>query len=403
MPKFSYKAKNPNGQLVTGAIEAVDTKAVSGALRAQRLFVIDIHENLLFSFFSTMMARIRGGIGLSEITNFTRQISVMISSGLTISESLTVLHNQTEDTRFQKLLFDLLQGIEGGMSFSKALAQHTEVFPRIYIAYIASGEKSGVLDKLLNRLADNLEKEREFRGKIKVMLLYPLIILIGIGIVITIMMLFVVPQLAVVYDQFNLELPLNTKIIIGTSKFFVAFWFLIPLFLVGGYMAFSSWRRTEAGRLTFATFILKLPIWGKIETATNLTEIARTLGLMAAAGTPIIDALTEVGGATKNPLFAGAILRSAKKVEKGVAIAVAFSQESILPPLVSQMTRVGEETGKLDEVMAKMSNYYEAEVERALKAVPTVLEPVMLAVLGVIIGFLMLSLFMPIYGLTKAF
>lgn len=400
MAKFSYKARTPSGQIVTGILEATDEKGVSQNLRSQKLFIIAIHEKTLTSFATAVRNRI-GGIGLSAITNFTRQLSVMISSGLTLSESLAVLHNQTQDKRFQKLLSDLRQSIEGGMSFSKALAQHKDVFSHIYIALIESGETAGVLDKILNRLADNLEKEREFKAKTKGMLLYPFIILIGIGIVIAIMMIFVVPQLSIVYDQLSIQLPFTTRIIISISRFFSSFWYLILIFLVGCYVGFSYWKSTEEGKAMFGAIILKLPVWAKIETEVNLTEITRTLGLMVGAGTPIIDALTEVGEATTSPLFSEAMLRSARKVEKGVSIASAFAQEPIFPPLLAQMTRVGEETGKLDEVMTKVSSFYEAEVDRDMKTVPTVLEPLILAALGLVVGFLMFSMFLPIYDITK--
>lgn len=402
MTKFSYRAKDNRNQTVTGVLDVSDEKTVSSMLRGQGLFVIDIKPNISVSFFKAFSAHFSKGVGSSDIVNFTRQLSVMISAGLTITEALTAIRNQATNRSLEKLVTDLSVSVEGGMSFSDGLARHKNVFPEIYVAVVQSGETSGILDTMLNRLADNLEKERELRGKVKGALLYPAIILVGVIGVIAAMMIFVVPQMSNLYSQLNIELPFTTKIVIAVSNFFTALWYIAFLLMAGIYIGFSSWRKTASGKKTFDDFVLKTPAWGKLETATNVVEISRTLALLVGAGTPIIEALNSVGRGARNTLFQEAVFRVAKKVEKGLSLTVAFSHEPIFPALIVQMARVGEEAGKLDEVMLKMSTYFESEVERSVKTFTTLLEPIILIMLALVVGFIMISVIMPIYSITQA-
>lgn len=403
MAKFSYRVKNAYGKTISGTLDAVDARSVSSILRDQGLFVIDIKTSIPLLMSSSITQRFRR-IGLSEVTNFTRQLAVMISAGLTISDSLTAIRNQIRDnTQLEKLIADLQTAVEGGLSFSKALSRHADVFSHIYIEVVKAGEASGLLDKMLTRLADNLEKERELRGKVKTALIYPAIITSGMIVVMMIMMFFVVPQLTNLYTQLNVELPLPTKIVITVSQLLLNFWYLMAIVLVVGVFLFNSWRKTETGQFTLDAIVLRLPAWGKLQTNSNLSEMTRTFSLLVGSGTPIIDALTNVSGATQNVLFQEAIHRVAKKVEKGISLATALAQEKVFPPIVPQMARVGEETGKIDEVMMKISTYFEAEVERSVKALTAILEPVILVVLGIGVGFIMVAVILPIYNLTKAF
>lgn len=401
MTKFTYSAKNQVGQTVAGVLEAPDERSVFSMLRKQGLFVVDIKTS--FSPFAFISSRFRKKISFSEIVNFTRQLAVMVSSGLTLTEALTAVRNQTTNRHFEKLLSEMLITVESGATFSQTLERYKDLFSPVYVAVIRSGETSGLLDKMLLRLADNLERERDLAGKTKNALLYPTIILIGVGIVITIMMVFVIPQLSTLYNQLSLELPLVTRIVVGLSNFLVSTWYIIvPLFVLA-FILVSNWKKTPAGKHVYNMFLLQIPAWGTLEKDANLAELTRMLGVMVASGTPIITALNSIGGALHNSLYGEAILRSARKVEKGLSLATALSQERVFPPIIAQMARVGEETGKLDDVMLKVSVYFEGEVERRVKTLSSVIEPIILAVLGIIVGFLMISVLMPIYDLFQAF
>lgn len=402
MTKFSYRVKNSLGKTITGTLDAPDSKSVSAILRKEGFFVVNIQQSYTGSLLSLLLSPFQGKIGFSELTTFTRQISVMISAGLTISDSLASLRNQTTNRKLEKLLADLLVSVESGLSFSKALAVHKNVFPDVYVAVVSSGEASGLMDKMLVRLADNLEREREFRGKLKSAFIYPIVILVGVTIVIAIMMFFVIPQLSVLYSQLAVELPLPTRLVLGASDFFVSFWYLIVGIVAVVFFSLSSWRRTAMGKEAFDRFILKVPAWGKLQENANLAEMTRTLGLLFGSGTPIIEALNHVANASGNILFAAAIRRISKKVEKGLSLGSAASQERILPIIVAQMVRVGEESGTLDEIMLKVSTYFESEADRRVRTLTTVLEPIILAVLGIVVGFLMISVIMPIYSITQA-
>ena len=400
MTKFAYRAKNPVGQTVSGALEAPDARSVFSMLRNQGLFVVDIQTT--FSPIAAISSRFHKKVNFSEIVNFTRQLAVMVSSGLTLTEGLTAVRGQTTNKHFEKVLSDLLVTVEGGSTFSQALEKQGDIFSPVYVAVVRSGESSGLLDKMLLKLADNLEKEREFRGKTRNALLYPAIILTGVVIVIAIMMLFIVPQMSSLYIQLNLELPLATRIVVAVSNLFVSSWYILTFVLIFGFVFLSNWKRTDGGKRILGRTILKVPAWGKLEANANLAEFTRMIGIMVGSGTPIIGALTSIGSALQNILFGEAVLRSARKVEKGLSLATALSQEKIFPPLVAQMARVGEETGKLDEVMFKISQYFENEVDRDIKTLTTVLEPLILTVLGVVVGFLMVSILLPIYDLFQA-
>lgn len=400
MPKFSYKVKDPQGKTVTGLLEGPDAPAVSKNLKSQGYFVIEISEVGKKLGINSALKNARG-VGKNDIVNMTRQLAVMLTTGLTLTDGLAILRNQANNQKLQKLLSDIVADIEGGQSFSKALEKHPNVFTSNYIAVIRSGEVSGLLDKMLNRLADNLERERDFDNKTKGALVYPMIIVIGMAIVMAIMMLFVIPTLTNLYSELNADLPLPTLIVIAISNFFVNFWYIVLGLIIGSYFGFQTWKSSESGRYILDGFLLQVPVWGTLQRNINLAEMTRTVGLLAGSGTPIIEALQNTAKSARNERYSEAMMNVSKKIEKGMGLGTAFSQDELFPPLVAQMARVGEETGKLDEVMLKTSAYFEGEAERIIKALTTILEPVILAVLGVSVGFLIISVILPIYNLTS--
>ncbi|MDZ4229410.1 MAG: type II secretion system F family protein, partial [Patescibacteria group bacterium] len=297
----------------------------------------------------------------------------------------------------------VLREVEGGGSFSKALSKYNNVFDQVYLSLVQSGEAAGVLDKVLLRLADNLEKQAEFRAKTKNALVYPAIITVAMIIVAIVMTVFVIPKLTTLYEEFDAELPAMTRILIGISNFMVKSWYLwLGLGTVGGY-ALSQWRRQPTGKMFFDKFSLKVPVFGQLKTKIILTEITRTLALLIESGVSIIEALEITARTADNILFTGSIQRAAKEVEKGIPLAVAIGQYEHFPPIVGQMLTVGEETGKVDEVMFNLSGYFETEAEQAVKGLTTAIEPIMMILLGVGVGFLVIAIILPIYNLTSQF
>lgn len=327
----------------------------------------------------------------------------MLTAGLTLTDSLNILKLQATNPAFGKVVSGMLKEIEGGLSFSKALGKYPEHFSAIYISLVQAGEASGKLQEVFARLASNLEKQREFRTKTKGALIYPAIILIGMIVVVFIMMTVVVPRLTDLYKDFGTELPPTTQLLIAVSEFFVRFWWLLIIMLWGGFVAWRSWKKTPIGARMWDRFILDLPIWGNLKKQLVLTEFSRTLGILAGSGIPILQSLEIVGGAVDSVTYQNDLKEVAKQVEKGYPLGIPISQNPDFPPILGQMISVGEETGKLDETLLKISTFFEAEAEQGIKTLTTAMEPLIMVVLGVGVGFIVISILMPIYNLTNQF
>jgi len=325
----------------------------------------------------------------------------MVGAGLPLARALEILANQTLNPRFQEILSSSLRDIQAGASLSSSLEKHEGVFSRVYLSLIRAGEASGALDNILLRLAENQEKQREFVGRTRGALIYPAIVVIGMGGVFVMMMTFVIPKLMDMYKDLGADLPLPTKIMIGVSGLFTNFWW--AMLLIAGVIAFGSWRfsQTDQGRHLFARAILRLPIVGPISSQSQLTEVTRTLSLLISSGVPILTALDISKGAVSNVLYLEALERAAVSVEKGAPLSATLKNDPIFPASMGQMVEVGEETGKVDEVLDKVSKFFESEVDQQVKNLSTALEPIIMVLLGVMVGFLILSVILPIYSLTS--
>lgn len=398
---FKYKAKNNKGELISGLVEAASDKQAVTLLKSQGLFVISLNlsQVSVFSQLSLKFSR----VSFNDVANFTQQLSTMLTAGLTLTDSLGILKLQSSNTAFSKIISDILREIEGGSNFAKALEKYPQHFSAIYISLVRAGEASGKIQDVMARLATNMEKQREFRSKTRGAMIYPAIILIGMAVVVFIMMTFVVPKLTELYKDFGTELPITTKFLIALSGLFVNFWWLMIIGIWGGIMLFRAWKKTPLGARLLDRFMLNLPIWGNLKKKIVLTEFTRTLGILVGAGIPILEALEIVGGAVDSVNFQDDFKKIAKQVEKGFPLGIPISQNPLFPPILGQMITVGEETGKLDETLLKLSSFFEAEAEQGIKALTTAMEPLIMVVLGVGVGFVVISILMPIYNLTSQF
>lgn len=397
--KLAYKAVTRDGKAVHGIIEAKDDKDAAGLLRSRDLLPTEIApdgEGLLTKYLPFL-----NKAKFSDLIFFTRQLSSMLVSGLTLMQALTIIKDQMTNKAMADVVSTILVDVEGGSSFSEALAKYPTVFPFLYVSLIRAGEKSGLIDKVLLRLAENLEKQEQLRMTIKSALLYPVIVVIGIIVVISIMMIFVIPQLTGLYESLNISLPLPTLIIIGLSKFMVNYWFLMLGFVVIGYLAFRRWHATVSGQLVMDDLILRLPVFGNIINESILAEISRTLGLLIGSGTLVVDALHETADVADNILYHNAIMGVASRVEKGLSMGDSFGGYTIFPNTLVQMVKVGEQTGKVDESLLRISDYYEREVELKVKNITTAMEPIIIIILGVGVAFLIFSIITPIYSLIS--
>lgn len=398
MKRFRYKAKDANGRSYVGEVEATSAEAASKLVRRQNLIVISITSSTSFSF--QTFKRLTNRVSLSELSAYTRQLATMINSGLPITEALNILRNQSTGN-MQKIALQTLSDVEQGESLSTSLSKHPQVFSKTYIALIRAGEVGGVLDEVLARLADDLEKEREFRGKVKSSLVYPAVVIFGMVIVAFIMVIFVIPRLTTLYEQFGADLPLLTRILVSFSKLMSSLW---PLFILGFFAllyGFKLYASSEKGRRKIDDLMFKLPLIGDLQKQIILTELTRTLSLMIGSGVSIIEAFNIASSVTQNVVISSALKDVSEMTQKGFPIAFAFSRHpEAFPFILSQMVSVGEETGKISEIFGKVSHVFEVESDQKLKALTSVIEPIILIFLGIGVAILVISIIMPIYNLT---
>lgn len=400
MKRYFYKARDKNGKIVKGQVEAANKAEAAKLLRNRAYVVINLRSG--FGGFSVILTRWRTRVTKGDVTSFTRQFATMINAGLPISESLAILRLQSKNN-MQPIITQILADVEGGSSLSSALSKHTRAFSPTYIALVKAGEAGGVLDKVMARLADNMEKEQEFRGKVKGALIYPVIIVIGMIVVSIIMVVFVIPRLTSLYDQFGATLPFMTQILLSISNFFQTFWWFILILLFFGGWAFSIFRKTKEGRRKIAEFEFKIPIFGDLQREIVIAELTRTLALMVGAGVPILEGISVTSDVVDNIIISDAMKAAGKLVEKGFPISFAFGKfPEAFPYILSQMIAVGEETGKMEEVLEKVSHVFEVDSEQKVKALTSAIEPIIMIILGVGVAFLVIAVILPIYNLTSA-
>lgn len=394
--QFLYTGVDKTGVKQKGKLEANSEREVIDYLRSNGITPLTVREQTKTpAFFSRRKAK------TSEIVIFTRQLSSMILTGLTLIESLKILEKQTTTPAMHAIIVDLISQISEGTPFSEALEGHRDSFSDIYIALIRAAEKGGVLDKVLLRLADNMEKSDELQRRVKGALIYPAIVIVGMLVVVIVMNIFVIPQLGNLYENLNLELPLSTRIVLGISKVFTNFYPILIIIGIGLYVGYKRAIKTPAGIKIIDKIRIKAPIVGPILVLSTLDETTRTLSLMIASGASIIESLQITANVANNYWYKSAILAASALVEKGLSLSDALSNQNIFPPMVIQMTKVGESTGSMDTSLAKISEYFERDLDIRVKTLTTAIEPILIITLGISVAFLILSVITPIYGLIS--
>lgn len=399
MALFRYKVRDKDNQVIDGKLEATTEKQAAEVLRSKGYWVTSLSKNeegFLFGLNKFKKPK------EDEMVDFTRQLSTMIDSGLTLIDALRILKNQAPSAMVQ-VIEKILTEIESGKSLSQALEATGDIFSSVYIALVRVGESAGLLDNILKKLAESMESEREFRDKTKGALVYPAIIVIGMVVVVVIMMIFVIPKMTQMYVDMGIELPILTRILIGVSDFMVHYWYLLFGSIAVLVSAFKKWTKTELGGMIVEQITFKIPIWGKLKEDMILAKFARTMGLLVASGISVLEALRIVGDTLGSRIYKGGVDRVMGRVEKGVSLAESMSTIEEFPQILPQMVSVGEQTGKLDEVLTRLAIYYEAESAQKIKTLTTAIEPLIMVVMGVGVGFLVAAVILPIYNLTSQF
>ncbi|MEX2555703.1 MAG: type II secretion system F family protein [Actinomycetota bacterium] len=398
---FAYKVRDRGGKLVSGTLEADSQAAVSTKLRQMGFAPILIEEH------KTSMAKMEiklpwgGKVKQKDLAVFSRQFATMINSGLSLLRALNILSEQTENPNFARVISEVRSDVEKGMSLSQAVAKHPKVFKRLYVAMIRAGEIGGVLDSVLLRLAENLEKDLTLRQKIKSAMTYPavvfcLVILIMIG-----MLIFVVPTFKNLYRDLGGDLPLPTRVLVALSDKAKQFWYIVAALMVGSFVGLRRWVNTEKGRGRWDALKLRAPIFGQLVHKSALSRFARTLSVLMRSGVPILQSLEIVQETVNNVVVSNAVRDVAASVKEGESIAKPLERHGTFPPMVVQMIAVGEETGALDTMLAKIADFYDQEVEATVEALTSLIEPVLIAVMGVVVGGMVVALYMPMFNIIN--
>lgn len=400
MKRFNYRVIDEGNKQVAGIVEANNLPQAASILRGKKMTIVSLRA-VTGNIFDEVFASI-GKPKFEEITNFTRQLSTMIASGLPLVEALRILKDQSKP-KLAAVVDKVLTEVEGGSSLGSAMEKTEGAFSTVYIALVKAGESAGVLDEIMKKMADTLDKQREFRNKTKGALIYPAIVMIGMVIVAVIMMIFVVPKMTEMYKDFGAKLPTPTLILIGISDFMINFWYLLLGGLALGTFFLRRWAKSPIGSIIIEQVIFKIPIWGLLRKDIMLAEFARTMGLLSTAAIPILDGLRIVSETLGSQIYGDEIRRAAIKVEKGTTLADAIASTSDFPPILSQMIAVGEQTGKMDEILSKLAEFYESQSELKVKALTTAIEPIIMVFMGIGVGFLVMAVILPIYNLTNQF
>jgi type IV pilus assembly protein PilC len=388
---FEWEGKDKNGKLVRGEMRAGGQSVVSATLRRQGILVNKVKKR-----------RTSGGSSIKpkDISILTRQLATMMRAGVPLLQSFDIVARGSTNPRVTKLLTDIRSDIETGTSLSSAFRKHPLYFDALYCNLVEAGEAAGILETLLERLATYQEKTLEIKRKIKGALTYPVAVLVVAFVVIAIIMIFVIPTFKDVFTSFGAELPAPTLAVIAVSEFFLAYWWLIFGVIGGGaYFFFESWKRSEKMQKTMDRIMLKLPVFGDLVYKSSVARWTRTLATMFAAGVPLVEALDSVGGAAGNAVFAEATEQIQKDVSTGIALTTSMQTTGIFPVMVLQMSAIGEESGSLDHMLNKAAEFFEQEVDEAVKSLQSLLEPIIIVVLGTIIGGIVVSMYLPIFKL----
>ncbi len=395
MALFYYKAKTPDGRVIDGQIEVQDEATLSAKLKAQKMTLVSAtRQGGLAAIFKTGPR-----VKTDQITIFCRQFSTMIGAGLPVLQALNILCEQAEDKVFKEVLAKIRDDIGGGANLSDAMSKYPSVFDTLFCNMIRAGELSGALDQILDRLSTYLEKAEALKSKIKGAMTYPVTIMIIAAIIVIILMVKVVPTFKTVFESFGGQLPTPTRILLGISEFEQK-WALVQ---VGSIAAFvfivQILKRTERGGMIIDELILKMPVFGILVKKQTVARFSRTLGTLLKSGVQILDALDTVARSSGNKVIEKALLETRSAVREGQSLTEPLKATKLFPPMVVQMVSVGEETGKLDDMLLRMSDFYDTEVDTAVDSIMSMIEPMIMAVLGVVIGGIVVAMFVPMFSM----
>ena len=395
MSVFVYKAITKDGIEKKGSIDANNQDAAAAILKNSGNYLLEINEqgalqkDLKISFGSLVKTK--------DLAVFCRQFYSILSAGVTVLVALELLEEQTENKEFRKVLKDLGNRVEKGETLTIAMSHHNKIFPSILVNMIDAGEASGNLDVCLERMAKHFEKELKLNQTVKKAITYPIIVSVISVVVVTILVTVVVPTFVGIFDTIGMELPLTTRLVLSISSFFRTKWYIV-IIIISGFIGFISYyRKQEEGKKNIAAMMLKLPLFGKLNTKIYSSRFARTLSTLLASGIPLLTALDIVSKVVSNYVVEKHVIEAKEQVSRGVPLSSILRQGGVFPTLISQITKIGEDTGTLEEMLNKIADYYDDEVEISVSQLTTMLEPLIIVILAIVVGFVVISIVQPMF------
>ena len=396
MPSFQYTARDAKGDLKTGSIEAANKDEVMTQLRQKRMNVVKVEEQ------AKAKQKTGGSIAMRDIVIFTRQFSTMINSGLPLVQALDILSKQTENKTLAAVTRQVVFDVESGHTVADALAKHPKAFTDLYVNMVAAGEAGGILDTILLRLATFMEKNDALVRKVKGAMIYPGVILSVAGIAVVVLLIFVIPVFQSMFASVGLALPLPTRVVIGLSNLLKGYWWLMGASIFGLQQAFTRYYATPDGKLRIDRLMLQMPVLGDVLRKSAVSRFTRTLGTLISSGVSILDGLEITAKTAGNRVIQDAIMQSRSSIAGGDTISAPLAKSNVFPPMVISMIAVGEQTGGLDEMLSKIADFYDEEVDAAVGALLSAMEPIMIVFLGVVVGGMVVAMYLPIFDMINA-
>ncbi|MDH3216735.1 MAG: type II secretion system F family protein [Candidatus Krumholzibacteria bacterium] len=394
---FIWKGRSPNGEILSGEYVTDNKQELVGYLRKRKIIITSLKEksrqiNIALPFGNK--------ITVKDLGVFTRQFATMINAGLPMVQCLDILASQLDKDSFRKIVATVMADVEGGTTLAEALGKH-KTFSQLYVNMVEAGEAGGILDQILGRLAQYLEKAEALARKVKSAMMYPAVVFFVAIAATVFMLMFIIPTFAKMFTDFGGDLPLPTKVVLALSNFLRSKWWLLAIIISGAVVAFKRFYVTDAGKSKIDMLVLKVPVLGQVIRKAAIARFTRTLGTLISSGVPILNGLDITARTAGNKVVEKAIYATRESISQGNTIAEPLRQSGVFPPMVTQMIGVGEQTGALDEMLEKIANFYDDEVDTAVETLTSVIEPVMIVVMGVLVGGMLIAMYLPMFKLIN--
>ena len=401
MATFVYEAVDPSGRIVKNKVEADNEQVVLAKLREQQFHVVSLNEAK-----GGLKMRMAGSkaqkIKLQTLVVFSRQFATMIDAGIPIIKCLDILEGQTKEDSMKAVISATRKDVKGGLSLTDAIAKHPNAFSKLYINMIRAAEIGGILDVILDRLAGFLEKEMEIRGKIKSAMMYPIIVLNFAGVMVLALFMFVLPRFKEIFLSMNVEMPVVTLALFATGDWLQSYWWVVLILGVAGFIGFKQYDKTTRGHYNIDKLKLRVPIFGDLSLKMSIARFCRTFGTLIASGVPMMRSLEIIGETSGNAVLAESIVNARTSIREGAKISHPLAASGLFPSMVTHMIDVGEETGRLSEMLCKVADFYDDEVDSLVKGLTSLIEPMLIVFMGVLVGFIAISVMSPIFKLVSS-